>query len=81
MENKIPDTLSRVDIEGMRTGRDLKEIEIFRLSREDRLFGEELRYINSMQRTDTKLNKIITSIESDSDELEYSRYFQIYQGS
>ena len=42
VENKIPDTLSRVDIEGNKTGRDLKEIEIFRLSREDRLFGEEL---------------------------------------
>ena len=37
--------------------------------------------INSMQRTDLKLNKIITSLEFDSDELGYSRYFQIYQGS
>ena len=39
-ENKIPDTLSRVDLEGNKTGRDLKEIEIFRLNKEDRLFGE-----------------------------------------
>ena len=30
-ENKLPDTLSRVDLEGNKTGRDLKEIEIFRL--------------------------------------------------
>ena len=30
VENRIPDTLSRVDTEGNRTGRDIKEIEISR---------------------------------------------------
>ena len=57
VENKIPDTLSRVDTERMRTGRDLKEIEIYRLSREDRLFGAELKDVNNMQRAGVKLNK------------------------
>ena len=42
-ENKIPDTLSRVDMLNNKTGRDLKEIEIFQISREDRIFGEELK--------------------------------------
>ena len=81
VENKVPDTPSRVDFEGNKTGIDLKEIEIYRLSREDKLFGEELKDINSLQRTDVKLSKIITSLESNVDELGYSQYFQIYQGS
>ena len=78
--NKIPDTLSRVDFEGNKTGRDLKEIEIFRLSREDRLFGEELTNLKTMQRSDTKLKKIIASLESDPDNSAFNRYFQVYQG-
>ena len=45
-----PDTLSRVDCENNKTGRDLKEIEIFQIRREDRIFGEELKDINTMQR-------------------------------
>ena len=49
VENRVPD---RVDSEGNRTGRDVKEIEICRLSREDRLFGDELKDINKMQRSD-----------------------------
>ena len=81
VENKIPDTLSRVDIAGNKTERDLKEIEIFRLSQENRLFGEELKDIKTMQRYNAKLNKIKTSLESDLDNFGYSQYFQIYQGS
>ena len=50
----MPDTLSRVDTDRNRTGRDIKEIEIYRLSREDNLFGEELKNINVMQRADNK---------------------------
>ena len=48
---------SRVDIIENKTGRDLKEIEIFRLTREDRIFGEELRDIKSMQRSEDKSGK------------------------
>ena len=33
VENKVPDTLSRVDMEGNKTEMDLKEIEIYRLSK------------------------------------------------
>ena len=51
-DNKIPDTLSRVDMLDNKTGRDLKEIEIFQISREDRIFGEELKDIRTMQRAD-----------------------------
>ena len=76
----IPDTLSWVDIEGNRTGRDLKEIEIFRLSREDRLFGEELKDVQNMQRSDTKLGNIIESLEANLDDSGYRQYFQIHQG-
>ena len=50
VENRVPATLSRVDTDRNRTGRDIKEIEIYRLSREDILFGEELKDINLMQR-------------------------------
>ena len=80
VENKIPDTLSRADLEGSNTRRDLKEIEIFRLSREDKLFGEELTDLKTMQRSDTKSGKIMASLESDIDNSAYSRYFQVYQG-
>ena len=81
VENRIPDTLSRVDTDRNRTGRDIKEIEIYRLSREDKLFGEELKDINIMQRADSKLNKIITSVESELDEFGYRQYFQVFNGS
>ena len=50
-------------------------------SREDKLFGEELKNINVMQRADSKLNKIITSVESDVDEFGYKQYFQVFKGS
>ena len=79
-ENKIPDTLSRVDVVENKTERDLKEIKIFRLSREDRLFGEELKDIKTMQRSDNKSGKIITSLEAGLAGSEYNQYFQIYQG-
>ena len=75
VENRVPDTLSRVDTDRNRTGRDIKEIEIYRLSREDRLFGEELKDINLIQRADNKLNKIIASVESELDEFGYRQYF------
>ena len=78
--NKVPDTLSRVDVIDNKTGRDLKEIEIFRLTREDRIFGEELREIKSMQRSENKLGKIIASLEAHVNGCEYNTHFQIYQG-
>ena len=37
--------------------------------------------LKTMQRSDAKLNKIITSLESDLDNFGYSQYFQIYKGS
>ncbi len=79
-DNKVPDTLSRVDVTENKTGRDLKEIEIFRLTREDRIFGEELRDIKNTQRSDNKSGKIIASLEADVDGSEYNTHFQIYQG-
>ena len=79
-DNKIPDTLSRVDMLDNKTGRDLKEIEIFQISREDRIFGEELKDIRTMQRADGKSGKIIDSLETELAESEYSQHFQIYQG-
>ena len=59
-----------------KTGRDLKEIEIFQISREDRIFGEELKDIRTMQRA----GKIINSLETELDDSEYNQYFQIYKG-
>ena len=75
-DNKIPDTLSRVDMLDNKTGRDLKEIEIFQISREDRIFGEELKDIRTMQRADGKSGKIIDSLETELAESEYSQHFQ-----
>ena len=34
-----------------------------------------------MQRADSKLNKIITSVESELDEFGYKQYFQVFNGS
>ena len=34
-----------------------------------------------MQRADAKLNKIITSVESELDALGYRQYFQVFKGS
>ena len=48
-----------------KTGRNLKEIEIFQISREDRIFGEELKDIRTMQRADGKSGKIINSLETE----------------
>ena len=79
-DNKVPDTLSRVDVIDNKTGRDRKEIEIFRLTREDRIFGEELSDIKNMQRSDSKLGKIIVSLETDVAGSEYNERFQVYQG-
>ena len=70
---------SRVDCENNKTGRDLKEIEIFKISREDRIFGEELKDISTMQRTDGKLGKIMNSLETELEESEYNQFFQILQ--
>ena len=64
-KRQVPDTLSRIDTIDNKTGRDLKEIEIFRLTREDRIFGEELREIKNIQRSENKLGKIIDSLEAD----------------
>ena len=79
-ENKVPDTLSRVDSEDNRTGRDIKEIEIFKITREDKIFGEELKDISTMQRADGKSGKIINSLETELEESEYNQFFQIYKG-
>ena len=62
--NKVPDTLSRVDCVYNKTGRDLKEIEIFKINREDKIFGEELKDIRTMQRAGGKVGKIINSLET-----------------
>ena len=77
LDNKVPDTLSRVDVIDNKTGRDLKEIEIFRLTREDRIFGEELNDIKNLQRSDSKLGKIIVSLETDVAGSEYNERFQV----
>ena len=79
-ENKVPDTLSRIDMLYNKTGRDLKEIEIFQISREDRIFGEEMRDIKTMQRADGKSGKVIESLENELSRSEYSQYFQVYNG-
>ena len=42
-----------------KTGRDLTEIEIFRLTREDKIFGEELREIKNIQRSENKLELVV----------------------
>ena len=58
-------TLSRIDMLDNKTGRDLKEIEIFQISREDRIFGEEMRDIKTMQRADGKSGKVIERLEKE----------------
>ena len=63
-----------------KTGRDLKKIEIFKISREDKIFGEELKDIRTMQRADGKSGKIINSLETELEESEYNQFFQIYKG-
>ena len=62
------------------TGRDLKEIEIFRITREDRIFGEELKNIKTMQRADGKSGRVINSLETELAGSEYNNHFQIYRG-
>ena len=79
--NKVPDTHSRVNVIDNKTGRDLKEIEIFRLTREDRIFGEELSDIKNMQRSDSKLGKVIVSLETEVEGSEYNERLQVYQGT
>ena len=77
-ENIVADTLSRMDPEGNKTGKELREIEIFRLGQE--VFHEELADIKKMQRSDVKLGRVIHAIESDPGTVKLNQHFQIYKG-
>lgn len=78
-DNKVPDILSRVDVDNNETGRDIREIEIFRLSKEDKLFGKNLEGLSSMQRADPKLGKIINSLESGKVDANFVKFFRVYK--
>lgn len=75
--NKIPDTLSPIDYENNRVGRDIKQVVIFKLSLGDLLLKKELLNLEAKQRSDMKLGKIINSLESGTQDTNLDQYFQL----